>query len=246
MVLRLIEEGHPLDYVIFYNTGMEFRAIFHNWEKLKKIIEGYGAIPVTLQPETDFLFDMLIRPVQYRDKSKGEHYGYDWCGGCARWRTSHKVSTINTFLDSLDCEEYVQYIGIAADEPKRIEEEKNKIYPLVDWDMTEDNCLAYCYDRGFDWKEEGVELYSILDRVSCWCCKNKNLKELRNMYHFLPKYWSYLKGMQSRIDRPFYGNQTIFELEERFKEEDRIAELKRIEEEKYRQIDMFEHMETLK
>ena len=48
----------------------------------------------------------------------------------------------------------------------------------------------------------------------------KNLKELRNMYHYLPKYWGLLKGMQSRIDRPFYSGKTIFEIEERFKLED--------------------------
>lgn len=65
-----------------------------------------------------------------------------------------------------------------------------------------------------------VELYSILDRVSCWCCQNKNLRELRNMYLYLPQYWKMLKGLQSRIDIPMKGEgRSVFQLEERFKKE---------------------------
>lgn len=104
--------------------------------------------------------------------------------------------------------------------------ENNKVYPLVDWKMTEKECLEYCHENGFYWKEvlpDGTlspDLYSILDRVSCWCCTNKNLKELKNIYYYLPHYWDLLKGLQSRIDRPFRKDgKTIFDLEERFKRE---------------------------
>lgn len=55
--------------------------------------------------------------------------------------------------------------------------------------MTEADCLNYCYSKGFYWEEEGVRLYDILDRVSCWCCANKNKKELENMYTYLRPYW---------------------------------------------------------
>ena len=152
-----------------------------------------------------------------------------WCGGLCRWRTSNKITLINKYLSTLG--EYIQYIGIAYDEPKRIKHENNKKYPLVEWKMSEKDCLKYCYEKGYDWKEysneypEGIELYSILDRVSCWCCANKNTKELRNMYHYFPKYWGYLKGMQSRIDRPFHTKKTIFDFEKQFVNEDRQISL---------------------
>lgn len=221
MVLKLLALGYPLTHVIFYNTGMEFDAILNNWKKLVKILEEHGVITVHLQPETSFLMQMLINPVNKKDGSIG--FGYDWCGGVCRWRTTDKVVAIKKFLDSLDGD-YIQYIGYAVDEPDRVNNKLsqigNKRFPLVELNMTEADCLQYCYDNGFDWMEDGVELYSILKRVSCWCCKNKNLEELRNIYHFLPRYWGYLKGLQSRIDRPFYTDKTIFELEERFKLED--------------------------
>lgn len=69
-------------------------------------------------------------------------------------------------------------------------------------------------------QENGVELYSILDRVSCWCCANKNLKELKNYYKHLPEYWQKLCVLQTKIDTPFkYGKYTIFDLEKKFKNE---------------------------
>ena len=96
-------------------------------------------------------------------------------------------------------------MGIAYDEPQRLNKERkgNKLFPLADWKMTEKECLQYCYDKGFNWAEDGIELYSILDRVSCWCCCNKNLKELKNYYKYLPNYWSKLKELQSQGKDPF-------------------------------------------
>lgn len=88
-----------------------------------------------------------------------------------------------------------------------------------------------CYDRGFHWVEKAanagtayIDLYTVLDRVSCWCCCNKNLKELRNIYSHLPQYWERLKTLQQQIDRPFKGyykgqSNGIFELEKRFLQE---------------------------
>lgn len=60
--------------------------------------------------------------------------------------------------------------------------------------MAEKDCLEYCYKKDYTWQENGVMLYGILDRVSCWCCGNKNKKELENMFLYLPEY--YLKNIK--------------------------------------------------
>lgn len=217
MVLRLLEEKKPLTKCVMFDTGMEYKAIYNNLEKIKKVLIDSDVELIVLRPKLDFLTEMLLK--QVNGKNGNVHYGYEWCGGNCRWRTTSKVQTIQKYLNTVG--EYVQYIGIAIDEPQRIKKEKNKIYPLVDWGMTEKDCLNYCYAHGWDWKENGIELYSVLDRVSCWCCGNKNLKELKNMYKYLPFYWTLLKGLQSRIDRPFRSDgKTIFDLEKRFEEEE--------------------------
>ena len=180
----------------------------------------------------DFYYKMLVKPVKYRngdDKEYPYHYGYEWCGGRCRWGTTYKVRTIqNHYMEMYGDEPVSEYIGIALDESDRIEDNPLKLYPLVEWGMTEKDCLQYCYDNGYDWDEDGIELYQILDRVSCWCCSNKNLKELKNIYIYLPQYWQMLRGLQSRIDKPMKGEgKSIFDLEERFKRELSESNLKR-------------------
>lgn len=222
MVLRLIEEAHPLDEIVFYDTGMEFHAIYKNWNKLKRYAEARGIKCTTLKPECEFLYDMLKREVKNRDGS-GVHYGYSWCGGVCRWGTREKQHTIDSYAKQKP--NAVRYIGIAYDEPERLKKEyKNSvIFPLYKWKMTEADCLAFCRKRGVNWNEESpttatgyIDLYDILDRVSCWCCRNKNLWELRNIWYFLPEYWEHLKGLQSQIQRPFKKEYSIFDLEKKF------------------------------
>ena len=93
--------------------------------------------------------------------------------------------------------------GIAYDEIERIKKNNdvNKILPLVEWKMTEQDCLKYCYYKGYNWLEENIRLYDILDRVSCWCCANKNKKELDNMFYYLPQYYLNIIKLIKNIKR---------------------------------------------
>lgn len=221
MLLLLLEKEMPLDEVIFYDSGMEFQAIYDIRDQVKPILEQRGIRFTEVRPDVPFLYEMLERPVN--SKKKGFHLGYGWCGGLGRWGTKRKTSA----LDSLSRGAEKHYIGIAADEPQRLERLKPpKCSPLAEAGMTEADCLRYCYQRGFFWEENGVRLYDILERVSCWCCKNKNRKELKAIYQYLPQYWSRLKELQAQIPMPMkpysrkgvpYGN--VFDLEKVFEQE---------------------------
>lgn len=227
MSLMLIEKGYPLDEAVFYNTGMEFRAIYDTRDKMLPVLQANGIKYTELHPETPFLYSMLERPVKKRGTDIIHKYGYSWCGGTCRWGTSEKLRALRKYIGP----ESFFYVGLAADEEKRFDKERhpNRILPLADWGITEADALAYCYDRGFDWREEGIALYSILDRVSCWNCGNKNLKELYNMYRYLPGYWEKLKELQSKTSRPFRqkSGETIFDLEERFRRQQAVEYLSR-------------------
>lgn len=224
MVLRLIEENKPLDEVVFYDTGMEFQAIYDTKDKLLPILQEKGIKYTELKPKHPFLWSMFEQPHKGK-RDKVVRYGYGWCGGMCRWGTHEKLVSMDKYTEknSANC-----YIGIASDENKRIEKQISpyKILPLVDFGMTEKDCLEYCYSKGFYWEENGIRLYDVLDRVSCWCCCNKNKKELYNIWRYLPQYWERLKELQSKIDRPmkkfqnkqygFYGN--VFDMEKVFEQ----------------------------
>lgn len=220
MILRLIEKNKPLDEVVFYDTGMEFEAIYKVRDKILPLLAKKGIKYTELKPDRPFMYDMLERP---KIKRTGEKVcGDGWCGGACRWGTFAKQRALNKY-----CGNNYTYIGLAADEQRRLTSlEQHKHSPLAEWGMTEKDCLEYCYSKGYFWEENGIELYSILDRVSCWCCCNKNKKELYNIWRYLPQYWERLKELQSKIDRPmkkfqnkqygFYGN--VFDMEKVFKE----------------------------
>lgn len=187
MILKLLELDYPLDEVVYFDIGMEFNCIYNNLKKLEVLLKSKGITLTILKPAKSFLYTMLEKPVNKRDGTKQN--GYKWCGGLCRWGTSLKLNAIKENNKKYGNEFIVEYVGIAVDEQERLLRERVKrcenrlkLYPLAEWGMTEKDCLSYCYSKGWDWKENNVELYSVLDRVSCWCCKNKNLKELKNMF----------------------------------------------------------------
>lgn len=218
MTDKLIELG-DVDEVVFYDTGLEFKCIYKIMEKIKQTAESKGIKFTVLRPKCDMCYLMFEKPVKKRNGTIQN--GYSWCGGRCRWGTTEKLKAMEKY-----CKGHIEYVGIAVDEPKRLEKERNgnKVFPLVDWNMTEKDCLEYCYSKGYSWVEYqgeyalkyGVELYSILDRVSCWCCGNKNILELYNMFCYLPEYWARLRGFQQKTDRLFKKNYSIEDLHKKF------------------------------
>lgn len=225
LILDNLDRGghrYPLDEVIFFDWGMEFQAIYTNRDKIKPMLAARGIKFTELKYETSFIYNFCEREVHKKDGSI--QHGYSWCGGRTRWGTDRKNATIKKYYKTLPNKDIIEYVGIAADETSRIQRalDKGQVLPLVDMNITEADALSLCYQRGFNWEENGVELYNIMDRVSCWCCKNNNLKELKNMFLYLPDYWERLKSLQEKTSFPYkdYKNaKTVSELEERFRKE---------------------------
>lgn len=227
MLYELYRRGEHFDEIVFYSNGMDFKAIYRLWEQVKAKFEPLGVVCTELKPKNDFLFDMFERWKEKRDTGEMVQ-GDGWCGGGCRWGTFEKISTINRYAKSKNA---TVFVGLAKDEQKRILDlEDFKVAPLNDWGYTQADCLKINRRNGIQWLEqtdnaEWVDLYDILDRVSCWCCANKNLWELYNIWKYFPDtYWQGLKDMQSRLDMPMkkfknakfgeYGN--VFDLEKVF------------------------------
>lgn len=190
---------------------MEFCAIYDVRDRVKLMLADRSILYTELTPPRPFLQDMLYRKKIKRDGTIA--YGDGWCGGACRWGTYVKQRVINKYTSGCHV-----YVGIASDEKSRLVNlESYKTSPIAEAGMAESDCLQYCYNRGFFWEENGIRLYDILDRVSCWCCKNKNIKELRNIYWNLPEYWKRLCELQENINTPMKGNcKSVFDLERRF------------------------------
>ena len=94
MVLMLIKLGWKLDEVLFFDNGMEFRAIYDTIAKLKDILDQNGIKFTVLRPDYDFEWKMFDKPVNGRN---GFHYGYSWCGGRCRWGTTDKLRYLREY-----------------------------------------------------------------------------------------------------------------------------------------------------
>lgn len=201
--------------MIYFDTGWEFPAMCQHIEKCQELCKQHNINFVTLYPKKSF--DYLM----FEHTTKSGKRGYSWCGGNCRWGTAYKMQVLdkNAQLNKNN----IVYIGIAVDETARLQRERAdfKRFPLVEWSITESECLQGCYKAGFDWGG----MYEHLDRVSCKFCTNKNLKELRNIRKYYPDVWQELKDYQNRTDRPYKGEgQSVFDLEKRFEfEEERMS-----------------------
>lgn len=119
MLFMLIDKGYQLDEVVFYDTGMEFQAIYNTRDAVLPILKKLGIKYTELHPEQPFLWTMFERPVKKRGTNIIHKKGYSWCGGTCRWGTSEKLRALKAHTkDGID------YVGIAADETHRFEKVK--------------------------------------------------------------------------------------------------------------------------
>ena len=208
MLLRMLELGMPVDEIIFCDTSVEFPQMYEHIDKVEQYI---GRKITRLKAEHDYPYMMLAH------RKKNGIQGYSFPDFRSRWCTAYfKRDMIKRYLKNTA--NVIQYIGIAADEPKRI---KDRCYPLADWGWTEADCLKYCYDKGFDWGG----LYELFHRVSCWCCPLKSLGELRQIRQNFPDLWATLLDWQYKTWRKFRADYSVDELEERFAKEDEYEKM---------------------
>lgn len=206
MLLMLLEKGYHIDGIIFADTGMEFEAVYRHIENVEKYI---GRKITRLSG--DITFEEGI------EKYGWAHYHMRWCTG------ELKTNVIKKYTAR---QKYTMYVGIAADEQRRLKPKKNYIYPLAEWGITEAQALEYCYRKGFDW--DG--LYEKLDRLGCYACPFKNLKELRIIYKDFPEYWRKMEALDGKAKKragyKFRAGYTVVELGRRFEAEERQMKLK--------------------
>jgi 3'-phosphoadenosine 5'-phosphosulfate sulfotransferase (PAPS reductase)/FAD synthetase len=208
MLLRLLEENRPVDLILYCDTGLEFPQMYDHLNRLEDYIDR----EITwLKAPYNFEYYFFEHHPKRKNPVLDQYDGMSWPGPNNRWCTGMlKIHPISTYLKMLEKNyEVIEYIGIAADEIHRI---KDKSYPLVEWGMTEHDCLTYCYKRGFDWGG----LYELYDRVSCWCCPLQVLNGLRNLYEHFPNLWQRLQAWDKATWRQFRNDYSVQELARRF------------------------------
>lgn len=222
MLLMMVEKGMPIDEIIFCDTGVEFPAMYDHIKQVEEFIKR----PITILKEPHGFEYWLLDHEYYSRYRKTEEItfkkGRSWPRPRARWCTKTlKTGLTDSYLrNKYGKGNYVQYIGIAYDEPQRHKNmPQNVIHPLYDWRITEAEALRYCYAKGFTWGG----LYEIFGRVSCWLCPLQRIDGLRKLRKHFPDLWKKLQDLDKKTRTDFRNDYSMEMLEQKFIKEDEIG-----------------------
>lgn len=112
----------------------------------------------------------------------------------------------------------MQYLGIAADEPERIERNSKPGFklPLVEAGWTEQRCWEWCEENDLL-----SPIYTTATRGGCWFCHNQGVNQLRLLRKTYPEYWKIL--LKWDTDSPVCfkpDGHTVHDYDRRFQLED--------------------------
>lgn len=178
---------------------------------IPKLRDIYGVKTVVLRSNTTMWKD--FHTIRVRGVNEGKMRGFPIPGLCTINRDC-KLRPIKEYLKDQP-DEIVQYIGIAADEPKRLARLKDgQVSLLAKYGISEDMAIDIC-------KRHGLlsPIYKVTGRNGCFFCPNASVNELRHLYSNHPGLWLMLHELQEETNvsrRCFTKSKTIFDFEKRF------------------------------
>jgi len=159
MLLMMVERQERIHSIVYFDTEWEFPEIQEHIRKIERDID-IPFVRVRHWAGFEFLLKRYGPP----------HPSGGWCTAAKRdvlVKYQRMVRKRNP--DIVPC------IGFTVDEKhraKRMQEKWPVRYPLIEYGETEESCLQYCYDRGYDFG--GIYDWMPSKRVSCYCCPKQS------------------------------------------------------------------------
>ena len=200
-----LDKGLPLDEIIFVQTMFDdtIPAIYPEHldfilNVIKPRYENLGIKFTILKPIKNYIscFNHIV--TRSKDpKRNGKKCGYLIPGKCLLSRDG-KVNTITEYLKQLTKEQnfnIVQYVGIACDEPERLErlhKTNNKKSVLEHFKYSQVMCYKLCKERHIL-----SHIYKTNTRDGCWFCPHKSVKEFATIKLKYPELYNALKNLKN-------------------------------------------------
>lgn len=223
------EHNEPLDLIIFAevmfdeNISGELPEHIDFVHKAIKVFEDWGYKVKILHSDKTYisLFHQKFSKSK-KEERNGMKYGFPMAGKCVI-NDQCKMKPIRNFWKSIN-DDYVQYVGIAIDEPKRLDriaKTNNTISLLEKYGYNEQMAKELCEKYGLL-----SPVYDIAVRQGCWFCPNARERQLRHLRKHHPDLWRTLLDLEKEPN--LVGNiwntltkTSIHDLERKFALEDR-------------------------
>lgn len=200
-IILAYEHNEPLDLIIFSEvmfdkniSGELPEHIDFIKNKCIPLFESWGYGVKILRSNLNYMDIFMREPKRGKRFGMGLKTGFPMAGRCQINR-SVKVKPIKDFFKTVDYE-YVQYIGIAIDEPARLDrvvKTANQISLLEKYGYTEQMALDLC--QKYDLLSP---IYDFAPRGGCWFCPNARDCELRHLRNNHREYWNTLLWLETQ------------------------------------------------
>ena len=187
-LLLAAQHNEPLDEIAFsevmFDENVSGEVPEHRdfiYDRLKPFCEKELGVRFTIL-RADKTYDDVFHHIITRGPHKGEKRGFVWPGMCAVNRDC-KVPPIRKYNAALS-PDTVSYVGIAADEPKRLArlDGIHKVSLLSKYGVREAEARKLCEDNDLL-----SPIYANCRRNGCWFCPNASESELRHMVEHHPE-----------------------------------------------------------
>lgn len=187
------EHGLPLDLIIISLMWFDKkRKIYAEYPEVvewifnyaKPLFESWGYKVIVLESERDYVyyFNHIIKKSEHPERV-GKKAGFLMGGRC--YMNREKVKPIKKYIANLE-REYKLYVGIAIDEPERLERAHNKgqISLLEKYNVRESDTYEILKPYNLI-----SPTYSFAKRGGCWFCPNQGIKEFAYLKQQHPELW---------------------------------------------------------
>lgn len=201
MIIGLINRNQPIDLILFADTGgekphtYEHINTFSAWLKTK----GYPEITVVKKVRKDGSIETLEEECLRRSSLPSIAYGFKTCSQKHKIQPQEKF--VNNWQPALDCwksgNKVFRYVGYDADEShraanadKRDDPKYQNIYPLIEWDITREECIELI-------KEAGL---TPPGKSACFFCPSSKKQEIVDLYNHYPDLMKRAIAMEQKAE----------------------------------------------
>lgn len=182
--------------------------------RAKAIFESWGIEVKILRAKKTYMdcFNHIIENPRIHMHHKGQKYGFPISTKCVIKRDL-KLKPLYSFYENIK-EDYIQYIGIGAEEEERLialDNVPNAISLLSKYGYTTEMARELC-------KEHGLlsPAYKYSKRQGCWFCPNSKREECRRVKELHPDIWDSFVALEKEKNLAHYKWNVFGEtLEER-------------------------------
>lgn len=218
------EHNEPLDLIIFSEVMFDKNVSGELPEHIEFIknkaipkFKEWGYETKILHAKLNYMDIFMREPTRGKHFRTGKKTGFPMSGKC-QINKSVKVLPIKKFLSNIR-EDFTQYIGIAIDEPVRMERivnSGNKVSLLEKYGYTEKMAFDLCEKYNLL-----SPIYQFTNRGGCWFCPNMRREQLKHLRKNHRDLWNKLLELENEPN--LIGNKwntltntSIHDWEERF------------------------------